>query len=208
MLQRNISRSLLAVCAVLLFCCPGRPVQAGPPAPVPKTGQTTSYGAGDGGALRKGVAWPNPRFTINDDSGQNLTVTDNLTGLMWRRDASAGVNCGVNQAWQTWANAMAGVRACNAATYAGYADWRLPTASELRSLTSKQYVNPAVPNTAGTGQWTAGAPFTSVQSDYYWSSTTYAGGTTDAWYVYLVDGGVGSYGKASTFYVWPVRGGQ
>ena len=35
------------------------------PAMVPKTGQTTSYGAGDDGALKKGVAWPNPRFTDN-----------------------------------------------------------------------------------------------------------------------------------------------
>jgi hypothetical protein len=32
-------------------------------APVPKTGQTISYGTRDDGALQKGVAWPTPRFT-------------------------------------------------------------------------------------------------------------------------------------------------
>jgi len=214
MLQRSIYRSLLVVCAVLLFCCSGRPVQAGPPAPASRTGQTGCWDAAGGstacpatgqdGALLKGVAWPNPRFTKNGDN----TVTDNLTGLMWREDASAGANCGVNQAWQTWANAMAGVQACNAAAYAGYADWRLPTVNELRSLLYKQYFGPAVPNTAGTAQWTAGAPFTSVQSNTYWSSTTYAGSTTNAWYVYLYDGNVNTTNKANTYYVWPVRGGQ
>jgi len=46
------------------------------PAPVPKTGQTTSYASGDDGDLELGTAWPSPRFT---DHG-NGTVTDNLTG--------------------------------------------------------------------------------------------------------------------------------
>ncbi|MBF0538082.1 MAG: hypothetical protein HQL03_07505, partial [Nitrospirae bacterium] len=48
---------------------------------LPQTGQTTSYYAGDDGALQKGVVWPNPRFTVNSDQ----TVTDNLTGLMWTK---------------------------------------------------------------------------------------------------------------------------
>ena len=48
------------------------------PAPVPKTGLTSSYLTGDDGDLQKGVPSPNPRFTNNGDG----TVTDNLTGLM------------------------------------------------------------------------------------------------------------------------------
>ncbi len=43
------------------------------------TGQTTTYAAGDDGALRKGTAWPEVRFTVNGDG----TVTDHLTGLIW-----------------------------------------------------------------------------------------------------------------------------
>jgi len=77
---------------VVLDCTP---VSAAP-APVPKTGQTTTYAAGDDGALQKGVAWPTPRFTDNN----NGTVTDNLTGLTWLRDASC-------LGFQTWANALA-----------------------------------------------------------------------------------------------------
>ena len=52
-------------------------------APVPKTGQTTSWATGDDGYHQKGVAWPNPRFTDNGDG----TVTDNLTSLMWLQNA-------------------------------------------------------------------------------------------------------------------------
>ena len=54
------------------------------PAPVEKTGQTTSYATGDDGDLEKGVSWPNPRFTDNLDG----TITDNLTGLIWLKDAN------------------------------------------------------------------------------------------------------------------------
>ena len=60
-------------------------------APVPKTGQTTSYTLGDDGDLEKGVPWPNPRFTDNEDG----TVTDNLTGLLWLKNA----NCFGSTTW-------------------------------------------------------------------------------------------------------------
>src|SRR5215475_11535304 len=62
-------------------------------APVPRTGQTTIYAAGDDGALQKGVAWPTPRFTDNN----NGTITDNLTGLIWLKNAS----CFGTQVWDT-----------------------------------------------------------------------------------------------------------
>jgi hypothetical protein len=57
------------------------------PMPVRKTGQATSYTTtgGEDGDLQKGVAWPNPRFTDNG----NGTVTDNLTKLVWLKDAGA-----------------------------------------------------------------------------------------------------------------------
>ena len=56
------------------------------PAPIAKTGQTTSYATGDDGDLQNGVALPAwyPRFTDNGDG----TVTDNLTGLMWAKNAN------------------------------------------------------------------------------------------------------------------------
>ena len=53
------------------------------PAPVPKTGQTVMYRSQDDGDLQKGVAIPSPRFVDNGDE----TVTDNLTGLVWLKNA-------------------------------------------------------------------------------------------------------------------------
>lgn len=55
----------------------------GVPAPVAKTGQSVIHSTGDDGESQKGVAWPNYRFTDNSDG----TVTDNLTGLIWLKDA-------------------------------------------------------------------------------------------------------------------------
>ena len=71
------------------------PVMKGKYAPVPKTGQTHSYVPGDDGDLQKGVAWPTPRFTDNN----NGTVTDNLTGLIWMKNANAF-------GMRTWAEAI------------------------------------------------------------------------------------------------------
>jgi hypothetical protein len=178
------------------------------PARVPKTGDGYTSGSvtGEDGELQKGVAWPNPRFTDN----LNGTVTDNLTGLMWMKNANAGNDCdGADTGTETWANALASAAACNAgAGFAGYTDWRLPNVRELQSLVHYGVYNPAVPNTAGTGKWTSGDPFTGVQSDVYWSSTTYAVNTAGAWYVGLSFGCVYYGSKASSYYVWPVRGGQ
>src|SRR6185369_10212978 len=52
-------------------------------ASLPRTGQTASYASGDDYSTRTGVAWPGTRFTDN----QNGTVTDNLTGLIWLKNA-------------------------------------------------------------------------------------------------------------------------
>jgi hypothetical protein len=51
---------------------------------LPATGQTSSYGTNDDGALQNGVTWPSPRFRDNC----NGTVTDNLTGLIWLKNAN------------------------------------------------------------------------------------------------------------------------
>ncbi|MCX6791855.1 MAG: DUF1566 domain-containing protein, partial [Candidatus Gottesmanbacteria bacterium] len=108
------------------------------PAQIWKTGQTTSYKTGDDGDLERGVAWPSPRFT---DHGN--TVTDNLTGLMWIRNANLpGV-------YKTWQQALDYVKGMNAGTYDenfGYTDWRLPNRKELHSLTDYSRYNPAIPS--------------------------------------------------------------
>jgi len=186
--------------------CPKTPTNPGYlGAPVPKTGQTELYATGDDGDLEKGIAWPNPRFTDNG----NGTVTDNLTGLIWLKNA----NCSSFGAPESWADALSD---CNglSAGYCGLTDgsiagdWRLPNRSELNSLVDVAYYNPALSNTAGTGQWSPGNPFTNVQSNFYWSSSTFAYVTGYAWGVSMYYGVVISSNKTYSYYVWPVRGGQ
>ena len=162
-------------------------------AAVPKTGQTTSYATGDDGDLEKGVALPSPRFTDNS----NGTITDNLTGLIWVKNANVfGA--------KTWAQALTDCATLNSGE-GGLTDgsvegaWRLPNAKELCSLIDLGRSSPALPS---------GHPFTGVQSGYYWSSSTFAGGTGSAWLVALYGGFVSFGNKAGTYYVWPVRGGQ
>jgi len=155
-------------------------------AQVPKTGQTALYRTGDDGDLKKGVAWPSPRFTGNGTG----VITDTLTGLMWAENANLpSGKKSRNDA----------IDYCNGLSLGGHTDWRLPNVRELHSLIDfSQYV-PALPS---------GHPFDGVQSGNYWSSTTYAGTTNDAWYVYLRDGYVDYGYEGSSYYVWPVRGGQ
>jgi PKD repeat protein len=163
------------------------------PAPVEKTGQTTSYATGDDGDLEKGVAWPNPRFTDNSDG----TVTDNLTGLIWLKSA----NC---FGLRTWSQALSDCNSlasgsCGLTDGSSAGDWRLPNVKELHSLIDYGQYAPALPS---------GHPFTNVQSSSCWSATTYAFGTGSAWLVRVYAGNVYHNGESLGNNVWPVRSGQ
>ena len=160
---------------------------------LPRTGQTTSYGAGDDGALQEGVVWPSPRFTDNGDG----TVTDNLTGLVWLKNANCFVGTVSWIAALTDANGLAS-GTCGLTDGSAAGEWRLPNREELMSLIDYSQSNPALPS---------GYPFTGVQSEY-WSSTTSAFNAPGAWAVNMPDGVVSSHTKTATdAYVWPVRSG-
>ena len=165
-------------------------------APVPKTGQTTPYAPGDDGTLQKGVATRTPRFTDN----ANGTVTDNLTGLIWLKDANSfGVLKSWDEALSAAATLASGTFNLTDGSKAG--DWRLPNLRELQSLIDYGQFNPPLP---------ANHPFTGVQSYYYWSSTTDTGDTTSALEVALGGNGLADsyYKTIADDYVWCVRGGQ
>ena len=179
---------------------------------VAKTGQTISYGTGDDGFYGKGgvpAVAPSGGFDFGEydrtsfacsggftDNG-NGTVTDNLTGLIWLKNA----NCFAIKNWTTAlssANTLTNT-VCGLSDGSKAGDWRLPNLNELRSLLDRTLSAPYLP---------AGHPFTGVQSYYYWTSTIYAPNSSYAWFVYLYTSRVGATHDSETLYVWPVRGGQ
>ena len=160
---------------------------------------------GEDGELRKGVTWPTPRFTDNTDG----TVTDNLTGLIWLKNADCA------EMIRPWALALSYSNAlydgcsdcfnnhgdCGLSDGSSAGDWRLPNVRELYSLIDVSQADPALPS---------GHPFTNVKLYYYWSSTDSAPDLykVNRWFVTL-DDGLAAYTKHSDKYrVWPVRGGQ
>jgi hypothetical protein len=79
-------------------------------------------------------------------------------------------------------------------------DPRFTNRNELASLLDLENLNPALPT---------GHPFMNFQSSNYWSSTTVAGGTIDAWFVGFVNGFMNSGDKPNgSLFVLPVRGGS
>ena len=138
-------------------------------------------------------------------------MTDNLTGLIWLKDA----NC--TQFWfldftgqndRSWSYALTAANAlangyCGLSDGSDTGDWRLPNRNELLSLVDIAYYDPALSNAAGTAQWSEGDPFTGVQSksSYYWSSATSVDYPSLAWGVLFGSGSVNYFAKNSDYYV-------
>jgi hypothetical protein len=207
-----VKSKMLIVAPLVLFCIIGASARSCV-SHVPQTGQTACYDKsgkeigceeGSDGYLQRGLPWPNPRFTDNG----NGTVTDNLTELIWLKDAGAGGSMTWNEALTYCNNLAADGSDLTDGSKAG--DWRLPNVRELNSLIHYGFFDPALPDTAGAGKCSQGDPFTNVPSQgFYWSSTTYAGYPGLAWGVSMHYGSVYTEQKGYYApYVWPVRGGS
>ena len=178
-----------------------------------KTGQTVSYDASgnevtdgslkDDGHYQKGH---DPLY-VRDD-GDHI-VSDNITGLEWQDDLAAKT---VTKQWLTTTNyddcsdngnncentsGDTATTYCAALSLGGHEDWRLPTRKELVGLADYGQTNPAM-----------SPVFENVASNYYWSSTTYAGASSNAWYVRFNSGFQYDYYKSDSLYVRCVRAGQ
>jgi hypothetical protein len=174
---------------------------------------------GQDGEKRAGMVWSSPRFTDNRDG----TVSDNLTGLIWLKDANCTESVGGIARpdgllkWSpalTWSNNLASGK-CGLSDNSVAGDWRLPNINELRSLLDYSQHDPIIPS---------GNPFSNVQSVWYWSSTTNPVYTAGAYTVGLSRGSIHLTPKAglnlvpgtsrvgpkegSLLGVWPVRDGK
>jgi len=143
------------------------------PAPVPKTGQTTSYATGDDGDLECGVLWPEPR--IIDPSGFGLMI-DKLTGLQWLF---------FDPADQTYSECSNYCSDAYLADY-DYGDFRIPNVRELLSLVDFENTDPA---------WVEGTnwPRQTLTEERYWTSTMDLSAFSDAaWVIYSSSGRIDS----------------
>jgi len=83
---------------------------------------------------------------------------------------------------------------------ANYTDWRMPNVKELESM-----INYDVSDQAG---WLNSQGFTNVKYSSYWSSTTSQMSGAQAWMMNMQKSVKLLKNKNSTYYAWPVRGGN
>jgi hypothetical protein len=137
---------------------------------LPETGQVAGFSPSglDDGGLKKGTAWPIPRFTDNQDR----TYTDQLTGIRWYKEYGAG--------W--WTAVLDSAKRKNDENFLCSNQWIVPNIVELRSLFDYGNYNPALPPA-----YPFFLPPGSVPK-YYWSSTSFGPTLGSAFNVGLRDG--------------------
>lgn len=130
------------------------------------------------------------RFSYSADGSE---VTDNRTGLVWRRCSEgqswSGSNCTGSASTYTHEGALQ-----RAQTQSG---WRLPNVKELSSLVDDTRINPAINTVA----------FPNTPHSWFWTSSPFVGDSNYAWLVIFYDGSVYVYVRDYDygFYVRLVR---
>lgn len=182
-----------------------------------ETGQTVCYGygknkkeycthshEGQDGYFRKGASRSYKRIEINATSG---IVMDNVTGLIWQDEKyTLDESFAYNNDFEygkvlNWENARI---YCNALTFAGYDDWRLPNMSELESIIDYGRHR----NTAKDSYGAINTIFKYVGQageSRYWQSVENPSYPSIAWSVHFKHGNGSWSGKSDTFYVRCVR---
>jgi hypothetical protein len=127
------------------------------------------------------------RFTILAAFG-GAAVRDKNTGLVWEQAP--------NTTLRDWASATSD---CVQKAVGGTFGWRLPSVVELKSLQDPSLPAPYVPSSTFDN-------VQSVQFPSFWSATTNAVITTNAWVVQFWNNDVASGFKTGSRNVWCVRG--
>ena len=144
------------------------------------------------------TAWAEaPRFARSEPVAGQPVVVDSSTGLVWQGCAAGLTGSGCASGGATTMNWQAALAYCEGLDWGGHTDWRLPDVNELASLVDDSRSSPAIDPAA----------FPATPSSYFWSSSSYAASSSDAWGVSFNYGYVYSVGKTSTYYARCVRGG-
>jgi len=110
------------------------------------------------------------------------SILDTATGLEWQKDTTGPLS---------WQLAMDSAKALRVG---GHADWRLPIIEELETLLDRSLVGPA-------------STFPAMPPEWFWSSSSYSGSSSPAWYVNFYNGYQSFVDKTGSGYVRCVRRG-
>ena len=160
---------------------------------------------------------------LPDSAASWVMVKDNVTGLIWEMktnkdgvtnyndphdadntytwyDSNPATNGGDPGTPGSGTDTEDFIKALNDANYGGFSDWRLPTIKELAYIVdySIPYPGPTINTTY----------FPNTAASWYWSSTTYADDTSNAWVMNFLYGYDHDGNKYTGNYVRAVRGGQ
>jgi hypothetical protein len=137
------------------------------------------------------------RFSRTEPVDDQPVVADSATGLIWQGCAAGleGRDCASGSASSH--NWQAALTYCENLSWGGQTDWRLPNVTELTGIVDDSRRSPSINLSAFPA-----TPF----DDYFWSSSSYAGDSSVAWFVSFNDGNVFIVGKSSrsTFAVFVV----
>jgi hypothetical protein len=209
-------KALLSCTAALLFFGNAGLTEA---YQLPDTGQTNCYNS-SGTVVGCSTSGQDGQYSINPMSfADNLdgTIEDYNTGLIWQKCSAGQTNdtpCNGIPSDYNWYQASGTFNAShntssqnvcgtlNSSNFAGYQDWRLPSANELQTIVNYSIGNPAI----------TVSYFPNTQANQYWSSSTDAYHPSYAWQVHFGTGRVsrGAYlgDGISPNYVRCVRGSQ
>lgn len=127
-------------------------------------------------------------YIINDNPGDEDTVLDTVTGLEWQRMDDNVI--------RNWDEAFAYCDDLNNdAAFAGKTHWRLPSVTELQSIVDYGNSLPAI----------EGVAFTGTNSSSYWSASSVASNSADAWLVNFSSGGFSNNNVTVNYHVRCVR---
>ena len=144
-----------------------------------------------------GLIW---EMKTNEDGVKNYTDPHDADNTYTWYDSNPATNGGNAGTPGNGTDTEDFIKALNDAKYGGFNDWRLPTIKELACIVN--YNIPYPGPTINTGY------FHNTDASGYWSSTTYASYTYDAWCVALGLGHDFTSYKHFSYYVRAVRGGQ
>jgi hypothetical protein len=160
--------------------------------------------AGDSASLVNSRPLTSPRIIDNGDG----TLYDTVTGLTWLKKADC--------IQASWADSIAAVNGlangqCGLTDGSAAGQWRMPNRFEMLSLAERAATFPIAAyynGTYGPDGITVTGPVvfeTFMVAHYYWTSSTYANDSTQAWTVYSCDFGAYNIPKSAVGYTMAVR---